>query len=280
MSFRGASFLSEARFTMSIFRQFAQFPFSTFRKLVSFDTSTFEADLTFHGARFGTEPIFEQSCGIGPEGYDSIGLTCRTSGLSCGGRFFENAGQGYCSEGKYSEASDSFRNAKVEYEKEGDYDKAGEIYVNEMECRRLNLRKRKGISLRYAWLWALKHNCNYGESPLLFIKRLAIIILAFAIIYMPIIPELFDWWPSWLSVTFKEYPFHQWAGGAIGIIKAIVFNFVTALYFSAVTFATLGFGDIAPISVLGKLYTILEVLLGYIMFGVLITLVARKMTRS
>ena len=97
---------------------------------------------------------------------------------------------------------------------------------------------------------------------------------------MPIIPSLFSWWPSCLSITFEEYPFHQWGGGIVGFTKTIVFNAVTALYFSVVTFTTLGFGDISPISIIGKLYTIAEVLSGYTMFGVLITLVARKMTRN
>jgi predicted permease len=40
-----------------------------------------------------------------------------------------------------------------------------------------------------------------------------------------------------------------------------------------------GFGDIAPISIIGKIAAICEVLLGYAIFGILITMVARKMTR-
>jgi hypothetical protein len=47
-------------------------------------------------------------------------------------------------------------------------------------------------------------------------------------------------------------------------MNGFAYNIVTALYFSAVTFATLGFGDIAPLNILGKVCAIAEVLLGYL----------------
>jgi voltage-gated potassium channel Kch len=106
-------------------------------------------------------------------------------------------------------------------------------------------------------LW--ETSCNYGESYWRFIGWMAFIILAFTVIYLP---------SSIGSITFKEYPYYE--GN----------NFLTSLYFSVVTFATLGFGDITPVSDAGKLWVIFEVMCGYVMFGILITLVARKMTRS
>jgi voltage-gated potassium channel Kch len=45
------------------------------------------------------------------------------------------------------------------------------------------------------------------------------------------------------------------------------------LYFSVVTFATLGYGDIAP---LGKILAVVEVLLRYLMGGLLIAILAGK----
>ena len=59
-----------------------------------------------------------------------------------------------------------------------------------------------------------------------------------------------------------------------------VYNIITALYFSVVTFATLGYGDIAPDNILAKVCVIGEVLSGYLTFGVLVTLVSRKLTRD
>ncbi|TKJ43327.1 hypothetical protein CEE36_04655 [candidate division TA06 bacterium B3_TA06] len=52
------------------------------------------------------------------------------------------------------------------------------------------------------------------------------------------------------------------------------------LYFSVVTFATLGFGDISPaLKSWAKLPVIGEVIMGYVFLGTLVTLIARKMGR-
>ena len=55
--------------------------------------------------------------------------------------------------------------------------------------------------------------------------------------------------------------------------------FITALYFSVVTFTTLGFGDVIPVSDWGKVAVGIEVILGYFMLGGLIALFANKLVR-
>jgi uncharacterized protein YjbI with pentapeptide repeats len=56
-------------------------------------------------------------------------------------------------------------------------------------------------------------------------------------------------------------------------------SFRTALYFSVVTFTTLGFGDVTQTGDLGKLVVAVEVILGYLMLGGLIALFANKLVR-
>ncbi len=290
------SFVGGAEFYGASWDRAVQFDNADFRgSMVSFDRASFHGEVTFGEAYLGTSTDFngvlfseepDLSSAIHDELYpvflDRIGWSYRKSFLFGASYFFEEAGKSYLRQESpaYSEASDSFRNAKIEYEKEGKYSNAGKMYAREKECLRLHLKAQKDSLGERTWLWVWKHTCKYGESPSLFAIRATTIILAFTVVYMPLVSELFDWWPSWLSVTFKEYPFRAWSGGGMGIVKAFIFNFVTALYFSVVTFATLGFGDIAPISVLGKLCAIAEVMLGYVMFGMLITLVVRKVTRS
>jgi Ion channel len=46
-----------------------------------------------------------------------------------------------------------------------------------------------------------------------------------------------------------------------------------------VTFTTLGFGDIAPKNLVGKLIVSLEVILGYAVLGLLISVLADKVVR-
>jgi len=53
----------------------------------------------------------------------------------------------------------------------------------------------------------------------------------------------------------------------------------TPYYFSIVTFTTLGFGDITPANKAGEIWLALEVILGYIMLGGLISIFANKLAR-
>jgi hypothetical protein len=54
---------------------------------------------------------------------------------------------------------------------------------------------------------------------------------------------------------------------------------VSFLYFSFVTFTTLGFGDITPIKWYAQIIVTIEVILGYGMLGGLISILANKLAR-
>jgi len=56
-------------------------------------------------------------------------------------------------------------------------------------------------------------------------------------------------------------------------------NFVTMLYYSVVTFTTLGFGDVTPKTLPAAILVMVEVVLGYIMLGMLISVLANKVAR-
>jgi uncharacterized protein YjbI with pentapeptide repeats len=56
-------------------------------------------------------------------------------------------------------------------------------------------------------------------------------------------------------------------------------GFFTPFYFSIVTFTTLGFGDIAPNSLVGQLWVTLEVVIGYVMLGGLISIFSNKLAQ-
>lgn len=273
VDFQSATFNDEAYFWSVTFNDIAFFQLAKFNGYSGFMSATFDGVALFNYVRFGKN--VDLSCAnldnITPESFDSIGDAYVSSSIRGSHYFFQMAGEGHWDNAHYLEASNSFRNAKMAYEKEGIYDQASSMYIKEKNSIRLDMKINKGSPLRYIWLTVWKYTSNYGENPLWFIGWVAAIVLVFAIIYMPVMP---DWWPS---ITFKEYPYHDWNSG---IVDGAFFNIVTAIYFSIVTFATLGFGDISPISITGKIATISEVLLGYMMFSTLITLVARKMTRS
>ncbi len=56
-------------------------------------------------------------------------------------------------------------------------------------------------------------------------------------------------------------------------------TFETALYYSVVTFTTLGFGDITPQDDKAAMWVMAEVVVGYIMLGGLISILANKLAR-
>ena len=103
----------------------------------------------------------------------------------------------------------------------------------------------------------------------------------------------------WRKVLFVIWELTSHCGRSIGlwafwsVLFAIVFGFLyrghievgsvnnwyTPFYFSVVTFTTLGFGDVTPLDWVGQLWITLEVILGYVMLGGLISIFANKFAR-
>ncbi|MBI3271219.1 MAG: pentapeptide repeat-containing protein [Planctomycetes bacterium] len=94
-------------------------------------------------------------------------------------------------------------------------------------------------------------------------------------------------WCLWITTDYGR-SLGRWLAwcGAIILLFGLVFagipglinktGMVDGLYFSTVTFTTLGYGDIVPIGTLGKLLVLAEVAMGYLMGGLLVSVLARK----
>ena len=97
------------------------------------------------------------------------------------------------------------------------------------------------------WFWAIS---NYGLST----GRIFVTFLAFAFVFA----AAYDLWPEFVKFTDGAKEFE---------------NPLHAFYFSIVTMTTLGFGDIAANrgSPIGQCLLMLQVILGYVMLGALIT---------
>jgi hypothetical protein len=54
-------------------------------------------------------------------------------------------------------------------------------------------------------------------------------------------------------------------------------GFFDAVYFSAATFTALGFGDIVPLTMAGKVLVVVEAGFGYFMWGLLIAIIAQRL---
>lgn len=87
-------------------------------------------------------------------------------------------------------------------------------------------------------------------------------------------------WAGWSFLLAMFFAFVFWCLGPDSFnTEYLEFNLLTTFYYSVVTFTTLGFGDIIPKTSAAALVVTLEVIIGYIMLGGLITIFASKLSR-
>jgi uncharacterized protein YjbI with pentapeptide repeats len=108
-------------------------------------------------------------------------------------------------------------------------------------------------------LWKITSNC--GQSFIRWMFLSLIIAAFFAALYHCI------------------YVFYPGGPAFKGQYISSDYPFLSFFYYSIVTFTTLGFGDIIPTNVFTQLIVMLEVVLGYIMLGGLISIFANKLAR-
>jgi hypothetical protein len=152
--------------------------------------------------------------------------------------------------GDFSELNINVSNAayfKNYYRDKGLFDLSDQFYIKQIQC----FLGQKSISSYKKFLYKLWwYSSKFGTSFLNWI----IVSLGISTIF----GMIFSIFPS----LFNEFntPF-------------------SPFYFSIVTFTTLGFGDIKPITLGGEILVAIEVFIGYIMLGGLITIFASKFIR-
>lgn len=104
----------------------------------------------------------------------------------------------------------------------------------------------------WCFLWWLSADC--GRSLMRWASWSVIIAMLFSVVYLIMGPRHFD-------------------------MAHLKFGFPAVLYYSIVTFTTLGFGDISPKTTCAAFAVSLEVILGYIMLGGLISIFSGKLSR-
>lgn len=105
----------------------------------------------------------------------------------------------------------------------------------------------RGATLLY-WLWWLTSDC--GRSLSRWSLWTVLVAVIFAFLY------------SVVGMDYGEHP-----------------TSISPLYYSVVTLTTLGYGDVLPASVAGQVLAMLEVILGYMALGGLLSIFSNKMAR-
>lgn len=160
----------------------------------------------------------------------------------------------------YEQAEEIYRNLRQTAEHQGLFDIAGHFFQKEMVMRR---RQFPRYSSRRIFSKLVELFCGYGESPARVILFSVSLILLFATLYffagLSFSGEslAFDLNSSWLE-NLKVY--------------------FSALYFSVVTFTTLGYGDLAPVGI-ARALAALEAFMGSFTLALFVVVFVKKMTR-
>jgi len=85
-------------------------------------------------------------------------------------------------------------------------------------------------------------------------------------------------WSVGMALYFAIF-FYVLGGSSFRCGEGLNWSWFTALYYSVVTFTTLGFGDVTPITMPACCMVMAEVICGYIMLGGLISILANKLAR-
>ena len=158
------------------------------------------------------------------------------------------------------QAEEIYRNLRIQLEKAGLFEDTGRFFYREMVMRRLQMPR---WSAQRLFSWMVDLFCGYGEQPL----RVVLFSLGFVL---------------FCAVLYFFVGIHH---GDVRLALSLDQDLFTNLeelgacmYFSVVTFTTLGYGDIAPLGVSRPLAAF-EAFVGSFTMALFVVVFVKKMTR-
>nr|WP_298174077.1 ion channel [uncultured Pseudomonas sp.] len=176
------------------------------------------------------------------------------------GHAYQRLGDSNAARRCFEEAEETYRNLRLHLEKAGLFDQAGIFFHREMVTRRLQLPRYSG---RRLLSWVVDLFSGYGEKPLNVVLFSIVLIIICGLLYFLV------------GVQF--------AGQTLGLALergwlANLDDLTDCLYFSVVTFTTLGYGDITPQG-LARPIAAFEAFTGSFTMALFVVVFVKKMTR-
>ncbi len=178
---------------------------------------------------------------------------------------------------RFSEAFiEAMRIQKLSYERLGRHEDADRVLVS----LKREQRKAKNVVVRFFEWLLLDWSSEYFTNPKKILRTSVVVIIVFGIIYW--ISDCVNFCIlQQLSITnCLKLSSDQICLGGIqyGCTGKFVSDLLNSLYFSMVTFTTLGFGDLAPTGLM-KAFAATEALLGALLMAALVSVGVQKITR-
>ena len=159
---------------------------------------------------------------------------------------------------KYLEAEEIYRNIKNNFKNQGLTSEGGDFFYREMTVKRKMMPL---WSFQRFWSKMIDFACGYGEKPYKIISFSLIFMFIHAVIY------------SLIGISYQDSTI-QWS-----MSKSMFENinvFLDCFYFSVVTYATLGYGEMLPTGI-GRLFAINETFWGAFLISLFVITIYKKM---
>lgn len=272
-SFTGATFSEVARFNESEFIGNARFDGAVFQERTFFGRARFEKESNFDSGRFFEASEFKKVTFEGNASFRDVAFQRLTdfAEATFGGELsFANATFAHGISMIDAEESDpqkfnlleakqeGCRVQRISYEQEAKKEEADHMFVEEMKARR----KQKSICWRILEYLIADLSCSYGTS---WVKVLG----WSALLALLLFPTMF--WGLANALSGGIY--------ITGAPLTAVTGWDGFLYYSLITFTTVGYGDLRPIGRIFKMLSATESAIGVLLAALIIVVFARKWMR-
>ncbi len=257
MKFGGVKFIN-ANFNFSIFREGVNFGYSTFRGPAYFRGSIFQEIVDFNYSIFQETVDFSSS--IFQESVDFIGTSFKgpaifSSTIFQGSAdfyssiFYKNVYAGGTKFKKANFGEILYRAGKTFFHNSGNYRKESHYHILEMDAIR---KQQKWFPRGWNFVFQkLLH--SYGERPIKVFIFALFVILGFSFLF------------AFFGIKDQS-------------INQIIYHYWTCLYYSVVTFTTLGYGDFQPTGIT-RIFAAIEALIGAFLMALFVVTFARRWRR-
>ena len=269
-NFNGTEYEKLASFNYTQFTAIASFEFTRFNGTADYANANFEGPVEFRLAKFNGKAIFDTACFKNRANFFETGfhqgVQFKKVEFNVSNTFFTNTTFTGNLEIDYRYTKVPFwlnrllapgRHSFLDWSNVEKVDITNQ-YIQRVVNDERFIKEFEDHHPRASKFW--QWSCDYGRSLSLWACWLGGIVFLFALIF-----------------------FLLGKSGAVVVkiaqVSPVPPDIFTSVYYSIVTFTTLGFGDILPTNNLGRLFVVLEVVAGYVMLGGLISIFANKLAR-